>query len=50
MINMLIIDICEVWDIEMINMYYEYLEKGYFKEEILLKINIKGCDNVCWFM
>lgn len=45
MTNTPITDIREARDIETINMYHEYLEKGYSKEEILLKINTKGRDN-----
>lgn len=38
-------DISEVNDIETLNMYYERLEEGYRKEEILESINAKGRDN-----
>lgn len=45
MTNCPISDISEVNDIESINMYYERIEQGYTKEEILHSINVKGRDN-----
>ena len=38
-------DISEANDIETLNMYYERLEEGYRKEEIIESINAKGRDN-----
>lgn len=45
MTNTPISDISEAEDIETINMYYERLEQGYTKEEIITSINVKGRDN-----
>ncbi|WP_031540694.1 MULTISPECIES: glycoside hydrolase family 13 protein [unclassified Bacillus (in: firmicutes)] len=45
MTNCPITDISQVNDIESINMYYERLEQGYTKEEIVHSINAKGRDN-----
>ncbi len=45
MTNSPVTDIQQIDDIESRNMYYERLEEGYSKEEILTSINAKGRDN-----
>ncbi|WP_251713541.1 glycoside hydrolase family 13 protein [Lactococcus ileimucosae] len=45
MTNSPVTDIQQVDDIESRNMYYERLEEGYSKAEILTSINAKGRDN-----
>lgn len=45
MTNYEISDISEVNDIESRQMYYDRLDKGYPKEEVLQSINTKGRDN-----
>lgn len=45
MTNSPVTDIEQIDDIESRNMYFERLEEGYSKEDILHSINIKGRDN-----